>query len=201
MDEDREATPALRSANRHSRLSPRWPRTPARFPQSDDEEPSFLLCSARSYSRRSRRLMSLAEITRIRRPRNVNTTKSRRPVSVCPKARNRGSADECSASESAMRGRLKNTCSASPGATSCRSQILSALLESQSNPSHRERPSQTSSAIFDVYHGHIQQGKGFFPGRIQLTKWRGAKCPSTPQHPGLAVAALRRSRRVRTRSR
>jgi len=78
--------------------------------------------------------MSLAEMTRIKVPRRVKTTESRRPSSVLPSAANRGSRRECTASGATTSGRLKKLSSTSPRLTSCSSQFFSAFPSSHSNP-------------------------------------------------------------------
>jgi hypothetical protein len=88
--------------------------------------------------------MSRAEMTRSKAPRTVNMTVSSRRWSVRPKAAYRGSRWECPESGATMNGRLKKTPSASARVTLCKSQFLSALPVSHSNPTQRASSSGNS---------------------------------------------------------
>jgi hypothetical protein len=88
--------------------------------------------------------MPRAEMTRSKSPRTVNMTVSRRRWSVRPNAAYRGSRWECPESGATMNGRLKKTPSASARVTLCKSQFLSALPVSHSNPTQRASSSGNS---------------------------------------------------------
>ncbi len=89
--------------------------------------------------------MSRAEMTRSKAPRTVNMTVSGRRWSVQPNAAYRGSRWECPESGATMNGRLKKKPSASARVTLCKSQFLSALPVSHSNPTQHASSSGNPS--------------------------------------------------------
>ena len=123
--------------------------------------------------------MSRAEMTRSKAPRTVNTSVSRRPLSVLPKAAYRGSCWECDEPGATTNGRLKNTPSASPRVTSCKFQFLSAFPASHSNPTQRVSSSgkRCTTCILLPY----TLPASCFPGAANYTKAR-AMLSSTHFH-------------------
>src|ERR1700722_2802698 len=98
--------------------------------------------------------MSLAEMTRIKVPRTVKTSVSRRPPLALPRAAYLGSVREWPASGATRIGRLKKHSSASLLETRRSSQFLSVLPLSHSKPTHSDR-SSGNPAIHRVYYQNI----------------------------------------------
>ena len=122
--------------------------------------------------------MSRAEMTRISERRVVKLMKSRRPASVCPRARYRGSALEWPGSLRSTRGRLKKISSASQKATRCRSQFLSTFPSSQSKPTQSLRTSRDVTRL--VYARNIRTPRRP-PGAVNSC--RRQRLPRRNRHP------------------